>query len=103
MLPFICTHSLKQVCKREKNKCAERREKQLSRFYTALVEFYIEEVLRGFLPYGFPKENICVLCITEACCSFNGPAIVNCFRISSNQLRKLNMVSEPPLKETLHI
>ena len=29
-------------------------------FYTILVEFYIEEVLRGFLPYGFPEENICV-------------------------------------------
>ena len=40
---------------------SERREKQLFGFYTALVEFYIEEVLWGFLPYGFPKENICVL------------------------------------------
>ena len=30
-------------------------------FYTVLVEFYTEEVLRGFLPCGFPEENICVL------------------------------------------
>ena len=62
-LPFICTHSLKKVFKREKNKCAERREKQLSGFHTALVEFYTEEVLRGFLPFGFPKENIYVFCV----------------------------------------
>ena len=33
-------------------------------FYIALVEFYMEEVLRGFLPCGFPEENICVLCVT---------------------------------------
>ena len=33
-------------------------------FYTALVEFYIEEVLRGFLPCGFPEETLCVLCVT---------------------------------------
>ena len=32
-------------------------------FYTVLVEFYTEEVLRCFLPYGFPKENPCVLCV----------------------------------------
>ena len=41
----------------------ERREKQLSRFYTCLVEFYTEEVLQGFLPCGFPEENLCVLCV----------------------------------------
>ena len=35
----------------------------LSRFYIALVEFYTEEVLRGFLPCGFPEENLCVLCV----------------------------------------
>ena len=33
-------------------------------FYTALVEFYTEEVLQGFLPYDFPEENLCVLCVT---------------------------------------
>ena len=32
-------------------------------FYTVLVEFYTKEVLRGFLPCGFPEENICVLCV----------------------------------------
>ena len=39
----------------------ERREKQLFGFYIAIVEFYNEEVLRGFLPCGFPEENLCVL------------------------------------------
>ena len=33
-------------------------------FYTVLVEFYTEEVFHGFLPCGFPNENICVLCVT---------------------------------------
>ena len=57
------THSSKFV--RERTTSApERREKQLFGFYTALVEFYTEEVLRGFLPCGFPKENICVLCVS---------------------------------------
>ena len=32
-------------------------------FYIVLVEFYTEEVLRSFLPCGFPKENLCVLCV----------------------------------------
>ena len=32
-------------------------------FYTVLVEFYTEEVLWGFLPCGFPEENLCVLCV----------------------------------------
>ena len=40
------------------------REKKLSwGFYTVLVEFYIEEVLRGFLPCVFPEENICAICV----------------------------------------
>ena len=33
-------------------------------FYTALVEFYTKEVLQGFHPFGFPKENLWVLCVT---------------------------------------
>ena len=33
-------------------------------FYIVLVEFYTEEVLRWFLSFGFPKENLCVLCVT---------------------------------------
>ena len=28
--------------------------------YTAMVEFYTEEVLQGFLPFDFPVENIYV-------------------------------------------
>ena len=61
-LPFICTHSLKLVLAREVSSGAPRRRKQfLSIFYTTLVEFYTEEVLEGFLPSDFPKENLCVL------------------------------------------
>ena len=64
MPPFICIHSLKLFLARERSVSAlERRRKLLSEFYTALVEFYIEEVLRGFLPCGFPEETICVLCV----------------------------------------
>ena len=33
-------------------------------FYTVLVKYYTEEVLRGFLPCGFPEENICVLFVS---------------------------------------
>ena len=32
-------------------------------FYIVLVEFHIEEVLEGFIPCGFPEENICDLCV----------------------------------------
>ena len=46
---------------RERSDSAPERRKLFSEFYTALVEFYIEEVLRGFLPCGFPEENLCVL------------------------------------------
>ena len=35
----------------------------ISGFYTALVEFYIEEILRGFPPCGFLEENLCVHCV----------------------------------------
>ena len=58
----------------------------------------------GFSPLWFPRGKslfslwCCACC---ACCSFSDPTIVNCFRISSKQLRKTNMVSEPPWKETL--
>ena len=61
--------------------------KQLSGFYTALVEFYTEEVLRGFLPCGFPEENLCVLvflCLC-ACFSFSDLLVANCFKISSKK------------------
>ena len=49
------------VLQERKISVLERREKPLSGFCTALVEFYIEEVLRGFLLCGFPEENLCVL------------------------------------------
>ena len=45
-------------------------------FYTALVDFYTKEVLWGFLPYGFPKENICVLFCCCICLSFSDPLIM---------------------------
>ena len=57
-------------------------------FYTVLVKLYSKEFLRGFLPCGFPEENICVLvflcfCV---CCSFSDLLVENCFKISSKQL-----------------
>ena len=63
----------------------------LSGFYTALVEFYTEEFLQGFLPCGFPKENICVLLFLcfFACFSFSDILVANCFNISSKQLEKI--------------
>ena len=64
-----------------------RREQLLSVFYTAMVEFYAQEFLRGFLPYGFLEENIFVLvflCFC-ACCSFSDLLVTNCFKISSKQ------------------
>ena len=64
-LPFICTHSLNQFCKREKNKCArKKREVVKARFYTTLVELYTEKVFWGFIPCDFLMENVCVRCVT---------------------------------------
>ena len=40
-------------------------------FYTVLVEFYTKEVLRGFLPCGFPEENLCVLLCCCTCLSLS--------------------------------
>ena len=45
-------------------------------FYTVLVELYIEEVLRGFLPCGFPEENLCVLLCCCTCLSFSDPLLM---------------------------
>ena len=69
----------------------ERREKQLSGFYIALVEFYTEEVLRGFLRCGFLEENLCVLVFLcfRACCSFIDLLVTNYFKISSKQIKKI--------------
>ena len=44
--------------------CQKERGEVVLGFYIVLVEFYTEDVLWGFLPYGFPKENICVLFVT---------------------------------------
>ena len=46
---------------REEKVCQEEEGSNSLGFYTTLVEFYTEEVLRGFLPCGFLEENICVL------------------------------------------
>ena len=45
-------------------------------FTLYLVEFYAEEFLRGFLPCGFPEENICVLFCGFACLSFSDPLLM---------------------------
>ena len=89
MHPFNCTHSLKFFLARERSGSApEIRRKLLSEFYTALVEFYTEEVLQGFLPCGFLEENLCVLVFLcfSACCSFSDILVSNFFKMSSKQL-----------------
>ena len=45
-------------------------------FYTVMVEFYTEEVLWGFLPCGFPEENLCVLWCCCICLSFSNPLLM---------------------------
>ena len=85
-------YSLTQVVlERERRISAlERREKQLSGFYIALVECYTEEVLRGFSPCGFLEENLCVLVLLCFCafCSFRDLLVTICFKISSKQIKK---------------
>ena len=62
--PFICTHFTQaSLQEREEEVRQEEERSSCFGFYTALVEFYTEEVLWGFLPCGFPEENICVLCV----------------------------------------
>ena len=46
------------------------------KFYTILVEFYTEEVLRGFLPCGFPEEFFCVILCCCTCLSFSDPLLM---------------------------
>ena len=85
----MLTHS--SCFARERNISAlERREKQLSGFYTASVEFYIEEVMQGFLSCSFPKENLCVLVFLcfSACCSLSDLILTICFKISSKKIKK---------------
>ena len=69
----------------------ERREQLFFGFYTALVEFYTKEVLQGFLPHGFPEENICVLVFLCFCAffSFSDLLVTNCFKISSKKFKKI--------------
>ena len=56
--------SLKQVCQREKEKCAKEREEVILGFHTILVEFYFEEFLWGFLPCVFLEENLFGHCVS---------------------------------------
>ena len=49
---------------RDKEEHLKERGEVILGFYNVQVEFYTEKVLCGFLPCGFPKENICVLCVT---------------------------------------
>ena len=45
-------------------------------FYTVLIEFYNEELLRGFLPCGFLEENHCVLLYCCTCLYFSDPLLM---------------------------
>ena len=67
--------------KREKDKCVGKEEEEageyilslgiLSWFDIVLSDGTILKKLRGFLLYGFPKENLCVLVYCCACLSFS--------------------------------
>ena len=63
MPPSFCIHLHSSKFVRERRKGALERGEVVLGFYTVLVEFYIEEVLQGFLPCGFPEENLCVHCV----------------------------------------
>ena len=85
-------YSLTQVVLQKREELVHQKEVRSSclGFYTTLVEIYTEEVLRGFIPYGFPTENLCVLlflCFC-ACCSFGDLLVIICFKISSKQIDK---------------
>ena len=41
-----------------------------------IVPGYTWEVLRGFLPCGFPEENRCVLLCCYTCLSFRDPLLM---------------------------
>ena len=56
----MLTHS-SSFARERRTGALERTKKQFSGFYTILVEIYTKEFLRGFLPCGFPEENLCVL------------------------------------------
>ena len=62
--------------KREKQQRTKKEEVIVWSFYTILVKFYDEEVLRGFFPCGFPEENLCVLFCCCICLSFNDPLLM---------------------------
>ena len=76
--PLSFTHILHSsiVLERERERESTMEDEQpflLLGFYTVLVKFYTEEVLRGFIPCVFPKENICVLLCCCIFLSFNDP------------------------------
>ena len=76
-------------------------------FYTALVEFYTEEFLWGFLPCGFPEENLCVLLLLCFCACYSSSDILvyNCLKISYKQfLKKIQHGIRATLKgDTAHL
>ena len=61
---LICTYLTLKYCAGEREKESTMEYDKLFLllgFYTVLVEFYTKEFLQGFLPCGFPKENLYVL------------------------------------------
>ena len=92
-LPFICAHSLKQVCKREKNKCSKKKKEVVVLGFTLL---WLSSILRKFCGVFSllvcPRKIFVFLCYC-ACCSFSDSTSENCFKISSKQLRKLNKIA----------
>ena len=57
------THTQAILQERKEQVCHEEEIRSCLGFYTALLEFYTEEVFQGFLSCGFPEENLCVLCV----------------------------------------
>ena len=56
-------YSLTQVVLKEREELVHQKEvrSNFSRFHTALVEIYTKEFLWGFIPCGFPEENVCAV------------------------------------------
>ena len=68
----------------------------MSGFYTTLVEFYTEEVVWGFIPYGFLEENLYVpvfMCLC-ACCYLGDILVTICFKVSSKHIKKIEQYKD---------
>ena len=63
-LPFICTHSLKKVCKVEKNKCTIKKREVVVWVLHCSGWVLYWGIFAGFSPLWFPRVKNCVLCVS---------------------------------------